>query len=332
LGFHVEGRVIMVQRYSRATIWIGVALGLLLLVAAAWFAVSRFYVAYADGFISRRELSEKQSHVQFAYNLHARGTGREDKDYAKERAQSILEQLIVERFLLREAAERGVAVTGEESAAHVNTVRAWIKEQHFGNDPTAFQAALAELGLSVADFDRYVADALVLYRLRSQMAEDITVSDADARAYFDVNRQAFGLPEMIRLRHILVAERAQAEELLRNIRAGGDFAALARRWSRDGVSAELGGDLNWRRRGEFPEAFETAAWALAEVNDLSSVVKTAQGYHIIRLEGKLPPRERVFAEVQELVRERLREEREANLWENHLTELRRSYRVFIFIR
>lgn len=309
-----------------------VALGLLFLVTAMWFGASRFYVAYADGFITHRELAEKQSHVQFAYNLHARGTGATDKNYAREQVRSILEQLIVERFLLREAAERGVAVTVEESTAHVNTVREWIKEQHFANDPTAFGDALAELGLSVPDFDRYVADALVLYRLRSQMVEAITVSDADARAYFDANRQAFGLPEMIRLRHILVAERGRAEELLQSVRAGGDFAALARRWSRDVVSAELGGDLNWRRRGEFPEAFETAAWALTEVNDLSAVVKTAQGYHIIRLEGKLPPRERAFAEVQELVRERLREEREADLWQNHLAELRRRYRVLIFIR
>ncbi len=96
------------------------------------------------------------------------------------------------------------------------------------------------------------------------------------------------------------------------------------------MSAELGGDLNWRRRGEFPDAFEAAAWALARVNDISEVVKTAQGYHIIRLEGKQPLRERTFAEVQELVRERLREGREADLWDTYLAELRRRYRIFIF--
>lgn len=308
------------------------ALGLGFLVLLAALIISRFFVAYADGFISRRELTERLSHVQFAYDLHTRGTPAADKDYAKQRARSILEQLIVERFLLREALGRGVGATDEERTAHVEAVRAWVQQQFFDNHTQAFADALAALGLAVADFDGYVADSLTLYRLRSQLAEGITVSEADARAYFEADRQAFGLPEMVRLRHILVAEEAEAKDLLQRIRAGGDFAALARRYSRDVVSAELGGDLNWRRRGEFPEAFEVAAWALAEVNDVSAVVKTAQGHHIIRLEGKLPPRERPFAEVQELVRERLREEREADLWEDYFTELRRRYRVLIFIR
>lgn len=300
-------------------------LGLLVVVV-----ISRFYVAYADGFISRRELDERLNHVQFAYDLHTRGTLATDKAYAESSARSILEQLIVERFLLREAVARGVAVTAEERTAHVNAVREWVVQQYFTDDAKAFEEALATLGLAVADFDEYVADSLLIYRLRSQLSEGITVSEADARAYFEANRQAFNLPEMIRLRHVLVAEEREATGLLRSLRAGEDFAAVARKFSRDIVSAELGGDLNWRRRGEFPDAFEAAAWALARVNDISEVVKTAQGYHIIRLEGKQPLRERTFAEVQELVRERLREGREADLWDTYLAELRRRYRIFIF--
>ncbi|MBT9176673.1 MAG: Foldase protein PrsA 2 [Firmicutes bacterium] len=317
--------IVRVRKWMIATVGLGL-LGVLVVVG-----ISRFYVAYADGFISRWELNERQSHVQFAYDLHTRGAPAADKDYAQSRARSILEQLIVERFLMREAVARGVAVTQEERTAHVNAVREWVVQQYFTDDAKAFKEALAALGLAVADFDEYVADSLLIYRLRSQLSEGITVSEADARAYFEANRQAFNLPEMIRLRHILVAEKAEAEELLRSIRAGDGFAALARKFSRDIVSAELGGDLNWRRRGEFPEAFEAAAWALEKVNDISGVVKTGQGYHIIRLEGKQPLRERTFAEVQELVRERLREEREADLWDTYLAELKRRYRIFIFI-
>ncbi len=316
--------IIRVRKWMIAAGVLGL-LGLLVVVV-----ISRFYVAYADGFISRRELDERLNHVQFAYDLHTRGTLATDKAYAESSARSILEQLIVERFLLREAVARGVAVTAEERTAHVNAVREWVVQQYFTDDAKAFEEALATLGLAVADFDEYVADSLLIYRLRSQLSEGITVSEADARAYFEANRQAFNLPEMIRLRHVLVAEEREATGLLRSLRAGEDFAAVARKFSRDIVSAELGGDLNWRRRGEFPEAFEAAAWALARVNDISEVVKTAQGYHIIRLEGKQPLRERTFAEVQELVRERLREEREADLWDTYLAELRRRYRIFIF--
>ncbi|MBT9155980.1 MAG: Foldase protein PrsA 2 [Firmicutes bacterium] len=316
--------IIRVRKWMIAAGVLGL-LGLLVVVV-----ISRFYVAYADGFISRRELDERLNHVQFAYDLHTRGTLATDKAYAESSARSILEQLIVERFLLREAVARGVAVTAEERTAHVNAVREWVVQQYFTDDAKAFEEALATLGLAVADFDEYVADSLLIYRLRSQLSEGITVSEADARAYFEANRQAFNLPEMIRLRHVLVAEEREATGLLRSLRAGEDFAAVARKFSRDIVSAELGGDLNWRRRGEFPEAFEAAAWALARVNDISEVVKTAQGYHIIRLEGKQPLRERTFAEVQELVRERLREGREADLWDTYLAELRRRYRIFIF--
>jgi len=311
--------------------WAIVGLAAVLLLIATWFVLTRFFVAYAEGFISRGMLAVRLSHVQFAYDLQTKGTPAEDSGYAARAARSILEQLIVEKFLLLEAGERGVAVTSEEKAAHVEAVVEWIERQHFDGARAAFLEALAARGLTFEDLTEYVADSLVIYRLRSQMAEGIAIAEADLRAFYDANRQGFNLPEMIRLRHILVAEENQATELLRLIRAGGDFAELARKNSRDVVSAELGGDLNWRQRGAFVEAFDNAAWALVNVNDVSPVIKTLHGYHIIRLEGKLPPRERSFSEVRELVRERLRDEREADLWQTYLTELRRRHRIIIFL-
>jgi peptidyl-prolyl cis-trans isomerase C len=126
-----------------------------------------------------------------------------------------------------------------------------------------------------------------------------------ARNQYDATPEKYDTPEQVRVRHILVSARAcepdvRARELLAQARRpGADFAALAKTNSDDPGSAARGGDLGFFSRGKMAPAFEAAAFALQKPGDLSDVVKTEFGYHVIRLEERKPAGRQPFEAVRD---------------------------------
>jgi peptidyl-prolyl cis-trans isomerase C len=126
-----------------------------------------------------------------------------------------------------------------------------------------------------------------------------------ARNQYDADPAKFDTPEQVRVRHILVSAKAceaeaRARQLLEQARQpGADFAALAQANSDDPGSAARGGDLGFFGRGRMTKDFEAAAFALKQPGDLSDVVKTEFGYHVIRLEERKPAVRQPFEEVRD---------------------------------
>jgi len=163
--------------------------------------------------------------------------------------------------------------------------------------------------------DPKVAAALLLARERvladaalakvDGAAPDRAALERLARNQYDAAPEKFDTPEQVRVRHILVSAKAcepeaKARELLAQARQpGADFAALAKANSDDPGSASRGGDLGFFGRGQMTAAFETAAFALKQPGDLSDVVKTEFGFHVIRLEERKPARKQSFEEVRD---------------------------------
>ncbi|MDR2991838.1 MAG: SurA N-terminal domain-containing protein [Burkholderiaceae bacterium] len=130
----------------------------------------------------------------------------------------------------------------------------------------------------------------------------VTVSEADLRTYYDQNTAKLGAPEQRRASHILIAApkdapaadrakaKARAEELLAQLRKAPDtFADVAQKDSQDDSSAKQGGDLDWFQRDKgIDPTIAKATFALAKVGDLSGVVESDYGYHIVRLTGIKP--------------------------------------------
>ena len=129
----------------------------------------------------------------------------------------------------------------------------------------------------------------------AELAAKIQVSKADVERSYNEQLGKYTTPEQIRASHILLttegkddaAVRAQAEQVLKEVKAGGDFAALAKKYSQDETNAAQGGDLDYFGRGRMVGAFETAAFAL-EPGAVSDLVKTEFGYHIIKVTDKKP--------------------------------------------
>ncbi|MGL1958023.1 MAG: SurA N-terminal domain-containing protein [Colwellia sp.] len=124
----------------------------------------------------------------------------------------------------------------------------------------------------------------------TDIAKDINVSDEDVATYYQSNIDSFRQAEQRRIAHILIefkddetAAQTQAEAILTRLNQGEDFATLAKELSHDTFSGENGGDLDWLDVGTMEPNFDEAALALANIGDITSLVKTSFGYHIIKL-------------------------------------------------
>lgn len=140
------------------------------------------------------------------------------------------------------------------------------------------------------------------------IAESIEIAEEEIQAYYEGNMSAYSTAPQYRFSHILIetgddaeAAQAEAEALLKQLEAGADFAELAAANSDDVFSGEQGGDLDFIEKGTMDADFEEAAFALENVGDMTGVVETSFGYHIIKLtdikEGSVTPLEDVRAEI-----------------------------------
>lgn len=147
---------------------------------------------------------------------------------------------------------------------------------------------------------------------QDQVRQATTVTPAEVENYYNQNIQQFQSPEQVRASHILLktegkdeaAVRKQAEDLLKQVKAGGDFAALATKFSEDEGSKATGGDLDYFSRGRMVPEFENAAFAM-QPGDISEPVKTQYGFHIIKVVDKKPASTRPLEEVRGQITEQL---------------------------
>lgn len=155
---------------------------------------------------------------------------------------------------------------------------------------------------------------------RDALAGQVIVSDAEIKAAYDARIDRYKEGERRRASHILIAvakdapeadvkkARAVAEEILAKLKqAPGDFAKLAKQYSQDPGSAQQGGDLGWFARGAMVKPFEDAAFQLSE-GQISGIVRSDFGFHIIRVTGAQAERVKPFAEVRDELANQLKQE------------------------
>lgn len=153
------------------------------------------------------------------------------------------------------------------------------------------------------------------------------VSDDEVEAYYQENKKEFIL-EQARVRHILVKTLPEAQKIKRRLDQGEDFITLVRQYSISPSKAR-GGDLGYIERGRVGKEFGQAAFSLKRPGELSDIVKTTFGYHIIRLENRQGPRQRTFFEVQEEIRKLLSDKKRKEILTTHLEELREGAQILI---
>jgi peptidyl-prolyl cis-trans isomerase D len=145
----------------------------------------------------------------------------------------------------------------------------------------------------------------------------VTVPPQDVRRYYDQNIEQFSTPEQVKASHVLIkvgqggddaAARKQAEDVLAQAKAGADFAELAKKYSQDESNAKNGGDLGLFGRGAMVKEFEDAAFTM-QPGQISDVIKTQFGYHVIKVTEKKAGETRPFEQVKAQVEDQLKWER-----------------------
>ena len=139
---------------------------------------------------------------------------------------------------------------------------------------------------------------------------------SEIERYYRANEAQFTTPEQVRASHILLktegkdeaAVKAKAEALLKQAKSGADFAALAKKNSEDEGSAAQGGDLDYFGRGRMAKEFEDAAFSLPP-GQISDVVKSPFGFHIIKVTDRKPETKRSLEEARPQITEQLAYER-----------------------
>jgi peptidyl-prolyl cis-trans isomerase C len=171
-------------------------------------------------------------------------------------------------------------------------------------------------------------EILIRDYLKREIEQKAVVSDADAQAYYDGNKDKFMEPEKVKVSHILVDAEAEAKDILVSLNGGADFAALAKEKSKC-PSKDKGGDLGLLAKGQTVPEFEQAAFAL-QPGQLSEVVKTQFGYHIIKVTEKQPEKERSFDEAKDQIKQTLLSQKQKEQFDFLLNELKNKNRVVIY--
>ena len=168
-----------------------------------------------------------------------------------------------------------------------------------------------EANLAQFDTQEKVNIAYVILSV-DDLKGDVTVSDEEVEQYYTENNLLYKTAEERRVSHIIIefgddeaAAKAKAEALVAELANGADFATLAQENSDDTFTAENGGDLDFITAGMMDEAFDKAAFSLAQVGDVSDVVETEFGFHIIKLTDIKPEEVTPLAEVSEEIRNQL---------------------------
>tara|TARA_R110002153_G_scaffold94766_8_gene228314 strand:- start:686 stop:2569 length:1884 start_codon:yes stop_codon:yes gene_type:complete len=193
-----------------------------------------------------------------------------------------------------------------------------IPAQPFGDEITVSPEDIENYyQANITQFDTQQKVSLAYVELSiDDLLSDIVVSDDEAEQYYEQNIQDFRTQEERRASHILVefADDEQkaaesAQDILEKVNDGDDFAELAKEYSSDTFSAENGGDLDWFSLGMMDPAFEDAAFGLANVGDISAVVKSEFGFHIIKLTDIKPEQTSPYADVKEDVLAKIKTEK-----------------------
>ncbi|MBV7299555.1 peptidylprolyl isomerase [Enterovibrio paralichthyis] len=158
------------------------------------------------------------------------------------------------------------------------------------------------------------------------IADGADVTEEQAKAYYEANKANYGAAEKRKVSHIMIQgddadAKQKAEAVLTELNNGADFAELAKSRSDDTFSAEQGGQLDWFDKGVMDPAFEEAAFALNNKGDISGVVQSDFGFHIIKLDDIKPSQAKPFADVRDEIVAQLGQQQAAEKYYALSTEL-----------
>jgi peptidyl-prolyl cis-trans isomerase C len=240
--------------------------------------------------------------------MEARAGGPVPPDKRDEVLRGVLEQLVAYHLLAQESRARKLAIPDADVDARLAEIRKTFPTEE------AFKQGIAAQGLTLDQLKAQSRTSLEVAKvIDTEVNSKVVVADPEVKGFYDQNPDRFKQGDSVHAAHILIGvpQNASAEQkaeaktkaatVLKTLRAGGDFATLARANSTDTGSAQNGGDLGFFPKGQMTPAFEEAAFK-TKPGTTSALVETPFGFHIIKVLERRPPRTVPFAEVSAEIR------------------------------
>jgi peptidyl-prolyl cis-trans isomerase C len=248
--------------------------------------------------------------------------------------QNILERMITKHLLDERIKAVNIVVTEEEVLGHI---REMASRQGLSLDD--FKKLLQTRGMNFDEWRKQMQFERIIQLQKlfdAEMADRLNITEDDAKSYYSANTKQFDVPEQVRASHILIKPDtadpnadpneakakalARAQDLLKQIKEGADFAELAKAAGGD-ASATKGGDLGFFKRGFMVPPFEEAAFAL-KVDEVSDVVQTRFGYHIIKVTDRKEAGVRTFEQAKDDIINMLRQQKQGELVAEYIESLK----------
>jgi peptidyl-prolyl cis-trans isomerase C len=220
-------------------------------------------------------------------------------------------QTIAKKVLLAKAKASGVTVSPEKIEATITEIKANVPEGQ------TFEAVMAQAGLTEEKLKKEIGDSLIIEELVGPiMTNDFVLSEADYNTFVAENKDKLAVPPSVQASHILIAvdkadapevkaeKKAKIDALKKQLNEGADFATLAEENSDCPSGKRAGGDLGTFAKGQMVPEFETVAFELKD-GDVSEVIETQFGYHIIKktatVDAGMPPK----AEIEKMAKKQI---------------------------
>jgi len=277
-----------------------------------------------------------RAHYDKELKVHMERVSRQGRqisdDQLTELKNEVLDGLIEREVLYQQSQKAGIKVDDQK----VDEQLAGIKKR-FPND-AEFQKALTSMNLTEAEVRTQIKRGLAIRGLIDrEVADKIVVTEEETKAYYTDNPRFFKQPEQVKASHILIkveptaddaakaAARKKIEDVRKKLADGGDFAELAKEYS-EGPSGPRGGDLGYFGRGQMVKPFDDAVFAM-QVNQVSEVVETRFGYHLIKVYDKKPEETLAYAEVKDRISERLKREKIQKGAQGYVENLKKDAKI-----
>ena len=230
-------------------------------------------------------------------------------------------QYLVQREQFEQEAESlDVNVTDKQVSARL----AKIQKQYFGGDKKKYEKQLKEQGLSDKQVRNDIRAQIISERIFAKVTKDVKVTDTQVEDYYNKNKTQYSQPESRDVRHILVKSKAKANDIYNQLKAGADFAALAKKYSEDAGSKANGGKLTISK-GQTVAPFDKEAFRLKK-NEISKPVKTQFGYHIIQpLSDTKPAKVTPLKEVKDSIEKQLKQTKKNEAMTKWVDDLKKDY-------
>jgi peptidyl-prolyl cis-trans isomerase C len=281
--------------------------------------------------ITRKEVED------YIKNLEGQFGGPVPADQRDQMYRGVIDQMVGYKLLMQEATARKVTVPDAEVEAKIDEVRKQFPSEDL------FMQTLISRNLTL---DRMRSDArgeIAITRLiETEIADKIALKPGQVEDFYKQNPDQFKQPERVRASHILISipeaadaaarteARTRAEQILKDVKSGKDFAALAKQHSQDPGSAVNGGDLGFFQQGQMVGPFNDAAFSL-KPGAVSDLVETQFGFHIIKVAEKQPGRTVPLDEVRPKVEQFLQHQNRETQTEAFVKALRAKGKVEILV-